>query len=112
MQGDDGGMGGGQLHMTERALPSMMAPRNAGWNVVIPATTNNAIHQQRSGGPHGKWDGLPLVNGLQSRIPISTSHWLSGCLSSGHGALPGPAKTSKCLGVATALSTPVPSSSW
>ena len=45
MQRDDGGMGGGQLHMTERALPSMMAPRNAGWNVVIPATTNNAIHQ-------------------------------------------------------------------
>ena len=33
-----GGMGGGQLHMTERALPSMIAPRNAGWKVVIPAT--------------------------------------------------------------------------
>ena len=38
MQRDDGGMGGGQLHMTERALPSMIAPRNAGWKVVIPAT--------------------------------------------------------------------------
>ena len=33
--------------MTERALPSMIAPRNAGWNVVIPAT-RRTTRQQRS----------------------------------------------------------------